>query len=389
MGLSCTKEWLDRLVAHPTVSKDSNLALVQDVAQYLSDQGAKVELIHNEDKRKANLLAQLGPERESGIVLSGHTDVVPVDGQPWESNPFKVKVEGNKLSGRGVCDMKGFIASALSQLPNNVKDWRRPLWFAFSYDEEVGCVGAPSMISKLESYREIEPALVIVGEPTSLQSIVGHKGIAAAETRVRGYETHSSQLQRGVSAVMVAARLIAKLESLGAELRAAKVDSRFEPEFSTIHVGMIQGGTAINITARDASFVWDVRTIPGQDARSLIEAFQRYTEEEVLPEMLAKHPDCSIHTQVLADAPGLSSPGSQAHRFLMQALGLEADERYVAYATEGGQFQQAGFDTVIWGPGSIDQAHQPNEWISAQDLKACDHHIAKIYRTLKEELSLS
>ena len=386
--MSSTREWLERLVAHPTVSRDSNLALIHDVGAFLAERGAQVELIHNQDGRKANLLARLGPDRASGIVLSGHTDVVPIDGQAWSSDPFQVVEEDDRFVGRGVCDMKGFIASALSQLPADTRAWRRPLWFALSYDEEVGCVGAPSMISQLEGYTEMKPSAVIVGEPTSLRSIVGHKGIAAAKTTVKGYEAHSSQLHRGVSAVMVAAKLISKLDEMGAELRAAKIDSRFEPAYSTVHVGMIQGGTAINITAREASFVWDVRTIPGQSARALVEAFQKFSEEDVLPEMLGKHSGCDIHTQLLADAPGLSAPNSCAQRLLTQSLGIAEGEDYVAYATEAGQFQSAGFDAVVWGPGSIDQAHQPNEWIARADLDHCDHYLTKLYRTLHDELEL-
>lgn len=382
-----TVPWLERLVAHQTVSRDSNLSLIHEVAAFLAERGGHVELIHNADQRKANLLARIGPEREGGIVLSGHTDVVPVDGQPWDSDPFKVSVVDNRLYGRGVCDMKGFIASALAQLPDNVDAWRRPLWFALSYDEEVGCVGAPSMIARLAEYEKVKPLGVVVGEPTSLQSVVGHKGIAAAKTSVRGYEAHSSQMHRGVSAVMVAARLVAKLEELGAQLREAKEDARFVPPYSTVHVGMLQGGTAINITARDASFIWDIRTIPGQSAREVIEAFERYVEEAVLPDMLAKHAGCSVHTEIIADAPGLNAPNSRAEQLVMHALGLTQSESYVAYATEAGQFQSSGFDAVIWGPGSIDQAHQPNEWIPMNDLEACDRGLTSLYATLGKELS--
>ena len=187
---------------------------------------------------------------------------------------------------------------------------------------------------------------------------------------------------------MVAAKLVSKLEELGAKLREASVDARFEPEYSTVHVGMIQGGTAINITARDASFVWDVRTIPGQSARQLIEDFERYTAEEVLPDMRAKHSGCAIHTELLADAPGLSAPKSAAQRLLTKSLGLDESESYVAYATEAGQFQSAGFDAVVWGPGSIDQAHQPNEWIARSDLEDCDRYLTQLYATLNRELEL-
>ena len=385
MVLSSTKAWLERLVAHETVSRDSNLTLIHEVAAFLAERGAHVELIHNEDGRKANCLARLGPERAGGIVLSGHTDVVPVDGQSWSTNPFEVHEEGGRLYGRGVCDMKGFLASALATLPTDTSSWRYPLWLALSYDEEVGCIGAPSMIERLKNHHALKPRGIIVGEPTELVSIVGHKGIAAAKTTVRGYETHSSQMNRGVSAVMVAARLMVKLESLGAELREAKTDGRFSPGYSTVHVGLVEGGTAVNITAKDASFTWDVRTIPGQRARDVIDAFERFAQEEVLPEMLAKHAGCAIHTELLADAPGLNAPGSIADSILVETLKTEPGERYVSYATEAGQFQAAGFDAVIWGPGSIDQAHQPDEWVSMEQLDGCDSGLRKLHRSLQDE----
>ena len=385
MELSSTTAWLERLVSHETVSRDSNLALIHEVAAFLAEKGAQVELIHNEDQRKANCLARLGPERAGGIVLSGHTDVVPVDGQSWATDPFKVHEEDGRLYGRGVCDMKGFLSSALATLPMDTSSWRYPLWLALSYDEEVGCIGAPSMIERLKGYDKCKPRGVIVGEPTELVSIVGHKGIAAAKTTVRGYETHSSQMDRGVSAVMVAARLMMKLEALGVELREAKTDPRFSPAYSTVHVGIVEGGTAVNITAKDASFTWDVRTIPGQRARDVIDAFDKFAQDEVLPEMVAKHAGCTIHTELLADAPGLNAPGSIADSILVETLQIDPGEQYVAYATEAGQFQEAGFDAVIWGPGSIDQAHQPDEWVSKAQLDGCDSGLKKLHRSLQEE----
>ena len=382
-----TEQWLSRLVACPTVSRDSNLELIRLVADDLDFAGAQVSLIHNDEKTKANLLARVGPEAEGGVVLSGHTDVVPVDGQPWSRDPFSVWSQDGRLYGRGVCDMKGFIASALSTRPSNPESLRRPLWLAFSYDEEVGCVGAPSMIARLTEYSSMRPMGVIVGEPTSLRSISGHKGIAAARTHVKGYETHSSQLHRGVSAVMVAARLITKLEAMNVKLKEVNTDKRFTPDYTTIHVGTMTGGTAINITAGDASFVWDIRTIPGDSAREIIDEFIRFCDTDVLPEMKQKHSGCHITTEVLADAPGLNAPLSAPMRYLNKLAEVPLSEECVPYATEAGQFQAAGFDSVIWGPGSIDQAHQVDEWIEQSDLESCDRALHRIAHSLtKEEL---
>ncbi|MDP7563629.1 MAG: acetylornithine deacetylase [Arenicellales bacterium] len=356
------------LVGFDTISRDSNLPLIEFVENYLDDQGIRSRRVPSPDGAKSNLVASVGPERAGGVILSGHTDVVPVDGQDWDTDPFGVVQAEGRLYGRGTCDMKGFIGIALALVPQ-MKTLRRPLHFALSYDEEVGCLGAPAMIETITAELPA-PAAVIVGEPTSMAAVTGHKGIVALRTVVRGYETHSSQTQRGVSAVMTAARLVGYLGGMAEQLAAdTEPDNGFEPHHSTVHVGIIQGGTALNIISRDCEFVWDIRNIPPDDPQVLVDQFEQYCRDEVLPEMRRRHPDCSITTELLAQAPAFGMSDSPALA-LVQSLTGQSNTGQVSYAAEAGLFQAAGLPVVLCGPGSIDQAHQPNEYISLSQVAA-------------------
>jgi len=356
------------LVGFDTISRDSNLPLIEFVENYLDDQGIRSRRVPSPDGAKSNLVASVGPERAGGVILSGHTDVVPVDGQDWGTDPFGVVQAEGRLYGRGTCDMKGFIGIALALVPQ-MKTLRRPLHFALSYDEEVGCLGAPAMIETITAELPA-PAAVIVGEPTSMAAVTGHKGIVALRTVVRGYETHSSQTQRGVSAVMTAARLVGYLGGMAEQLAAdTEPDNGFEPHHSTVHVGIIQGGTALNIISRDCEFVWDIRNIPPDDPQVLVDQFEQYCRDEVLPEMRRRHPDCSITTELLAQAPAFGMSDSPALA-LVQSLTGQSNTGQVSYAAEAGLFQAAGLPVVLCGPGSIDQAHQPNEYISLSQVAA-------------------
>ncbi len=356
------------LVGFDTISRDSNLPLIEFVENYLDDQGIRSRRVPSPDGAKSNLVASVGPERAGGVILSGHTDVVPVDGQDWGTDPFGVVQAEGRLYGRGTCDMKGFIGIALALVPQ-MKTLRRPLHFALSYDEEVGCLGAPAMIETITAELPA-PAAVIVGEPTSMAAVTGHKGIVALRTVVRGYETHSSQTQRGVSAVMTAARLVGYLGGMAEQLAAdTEPGNGFEPHHSSVHVGIIRGGTALNIISRDCEFVWDIRNIPPDDPQVLVDQFEQYCRDEVLPEMRRRHPDCSITTELLAQAPAFGMSDSPALA-LVQSLTGQSNTGQVSYAAEAGLFQAAGLPVVLCGPGSIDQAHQPNEYISLSQVAA-------------------
>lgn len=357
-------DWIARLVRHDTTSRNSNLNLIEDVENYLNDHGVASIRVSNADGCKANLYFTVGPNVAGGVVLSGHTDVVPVDGQPWDTDPWAVVEKDGKLYGRGTADMKSFSAIALSLLPDMLAaGLKRPIHFALSYDEEVGLLGAPAMIKEIKN-RVPTPAAVIVGEPSDMQVVDGQKGIALFRTEITGHEAHSSQPHRGASAIMAASRLMAKItEMTDRRRRDVSSDLSFEPPYTTMSVGVIQGGTAPNILARRCGFTWDVRTIPGDDVASIRAEFDAEAGK-VLAEMRAIAPECQIITETLADGPPLMPQPDNPAAELAHQLMSSSDRYSVAYAAEAGQFQQAGFPTVICGPGSIDQAHQPNEFIT-------------------------
>jgi len=338
-------EMIERLVSYDTTSRNSNLDLVNWVRDYLDGFGVASSFTFDDDGRKANLYATLGPRDRGGIMLSGHTDVVPVDDQDWHSDPFVIRQGGGRLHGRGTCDMKGFIAIALTMVPQ-MKKLRRPIHFALSYDEEVGCLGAPDMI---EVIKHELPATrgVIVGEPTSMQAVTGHKGIVGLKTTVTGYEAHSSQTHRGVSAVMTAARLVSHLEGVAHRIsEATPHDTGFEPHATSVHVGVIKGGTAINIISGMCEFTWDIRNIPGDDPQLLVDAFETFCREEVLPGMRARHSACDIQTRVLAQCPAFEDSNNPVLSLVQSLTGNEVT-RKVAYTAEAGQYQGAGFPTVL------------------------------------------
>ena len=377
------REMIETLVGYPTVSRDSNLDLTQFVRDYLAGCGVESRIVPNEDGTKANLYATVGPEAEGGVVLSGHTDVVPVDGQPWDTDPFEVVERGGRLYGRGTSDMKSFLAIALALVPDMLaRGLRRPIHLALSYDEEVGCLGAPDMIAKIAA--EVpRPAAVIVGEPTSMRVVTAHKGITVMETVVTGHEAHSSQTHRGVSAVMIASRLVAKLDEMARAAADNPSALPFEPPFTTIHVGMIEGGTAANIISRHCHFVWDIRHIPEDDPMVHVNRFNAWCEAEVLPQMRSVAPETSIETTMVNQAPAFGPEENGEAERIARALTGDNAIHAAAYAAEAGQFQGAGFSTVICGPGSIDQAHQPNEYITLDQVDLCERFL----RRLMDDLS--
>jgi len=367
-----TIELISKLVSFATVSRDSNLELIEFVRTYLEGHDVECHLVPNGDASKSNLYATIGPMVEGGVVLSGHTDVVPVDGQPWDTDPFTVVEQDGRLYGRGTADMKSFLAVALGLVPEMIeRGLKRPIHLAFSYDEEVGCMGAPGMIERIAA--EIpRPRAVLVGEPTLMRIVNAHKSLTGLETVVTGHEAHSSQTHRGVSAVMTAARLIAFLDDLAKE-RAEGPTSKmpFEPPYSTVHVGTVQGGTATNIISRECRFTWDVRCIPEDDPKTILDRFEGFCRDEVLPAMRTVAPGADIATERLYGAPGmLPEPDGEAEALVRELTGYNATD-VVAFLAEAGLFQEAGFSTVLCGPGSIDQAHQPNEYIDKSQVDEC------------------
>lgn len=359
---------LDALVGMPTVSRDSNLELIGFVSDYLRGHGVEPRLVVSDCGTKANLYASVGPVVPGGVVLSGHTDVVPVDGQDWRSDPFCTTEREGRIYGRGTCDMKGFIAIALALVPDMAR-LRYPIHFALSYDEEVGCLGAPRLIEAMTANLP-DCRAVIVGEPTEMRVVTAHKSMFIFETRVDGFEAHSSKQNLGVPAVMVAGRLVNWLaEQQDRNRRAAAPDSPFEPGYSTLHCGVINGGTAQNITARTCRFVTDIRTLPQEDPLDFFHGLERYAREELEPDMRAVQPDTGIVFDIRSQVPGFKARDDEPAVMLAKQLTGQNATESVAYGAEAGQFQEAGMSVVMCGPGSIDQAHQPNEYISVDQFE--------------------
>ena len=368
--LGPTLEILKTLVGFDTTSRNSNLALIDWVESYLDGHGVPHRRVPNADGTKSNLIATVGPAIEGGAVLSGHTDVVPVDGQPWDTDPFEITERDGRIYGRGTCDMKGFLALALGTVPELIAAKpRRPVHLAFSYDEEIGCLGAPAMIQVIR--KELPaPAFVVVGEPTDMVAVNGHKGITYFRVTVTGREAHSSQTQLGVSAIMEAVPLMASLSELSARLeREADPASPFTPKGATLTIGLVNGGTAGNILARECSFLFDLRCPPNLDPKTILSPF--LAQAQALDAALkARAPEAGVtvvqHSSTPAFAP---EPDGVAESFARRLAGDNGPPRAVAFATEAGQFQQAGFSTVLCGPGSIEQAHQPNEFVEVAQMQ--------------------
>ena len=373
MNFDKVVEELRHLVAFDTTSSKSNMAIIEYIQKFLDDHGVESELFPNESGDKANIWATIGAKgRDGGIVLSGHTDVVPVAGQPWETDPFTLTDGGDRFYGRGTCDMKTFPALCMAYLPKMLaKPLQRPIHFAFSFDEEVGCTGVPFLIDHVGKSLPM-PKIVIVGEPSNMQVVSAHKGIAVYKVTVQGHEVHSSQTHRGVSAVMTAAKMINKLSDMAENLRQSPnpAHALFDPPYTSIHVGVVAGGTAPNIISRHAEFLVDIRACPGDDSDAIMAEFKQYCDAEILPEMQAVHPDTGFSIARQTAAPALAEAAGSEAESLVRMITGDNETRYVPYGTEAGLFQQADMSVVVCGPGSIDQAHQPNEFIEKQQIYA-------------------
>lgn len=367
-----TVDLLGRLIAYPTVSSDSNLDMIADLAGRLADLGARVEIFESPDGTKANLFATLGPDKPGGLMLSGHTDVVPVADQDWSSDPFALRESGDRLYGRGTCDMKSFIAAALVAARDYAAlPLRRPIHFAFTHDEEVGCLGARALVAELRA-RGIRPAMAVIGEPTGMQVVEGHKGCCEYTVRFTGLEGHGSAPDRGVNAAEYAVRYVARLMQLRAELMLrAPRDSRFEPPWTTINIGRIAGGVAHNVIAGRAEVDWEMRPVQAADADFVKAEIRDCVESDLLPAMRAIHPGADIQTQVIGEVPGLEPMPDNAARDLVATLTGANGADTVPFGTEAGLFQQMGMSVVVCGPGHIDQAHKPDEYIALDQIARC------------------
>ena len=373
-----------KLVDFPTVSRDSNLELIDFVREYLKPFDADVRLTFDDDKRKANLFATLGPRQDGGIVLSGHTDVVPVQGQAWDSDPFTLVERDGKLFGRGTSDMKSFIAVVLTLRPEFVeRGLKSPLHLAFSYDEEVGCIGVGRMIADLTA-AGIKPQSCVVGEPTMMKPVIAHKGKKSYRATVRGLASHSAYAPNGVNAVEAAAEAVAYLKRMARRHRdSGPYDRAFDVAHTTVHTGVFYGGTALNIVPHECTFDFEFRYLPGDDPEKLFDEFKTYVSNTLEPEMRAVFKDAGFDIQLMSQIPALDNSAETEVVALAQALSGNTDIGKVSYGTEGSQFQLAGIPTVICGPGSIEQAHKPNEYVSLEQIA----HSEKFLRGLMTRLS--
>lgn len=407
-------EWLKRLIAYDTVSRHSNLALIKDIQGYCLSLGLTPVLTYDHPEQrlqtKANLFVSVpatagesstgssvidegmseGARKgiNGGIVLSGHTDVVPVEGQDWTSDPFQAQIRGDKLYGRGSCDMKGFIACALNLLPNAVAlskqgKLHKPLHLALSFDEEVGCLGAPLMLEELEQ-RGVHPDYCIVGEPSSMKMVIAHKGISVFQCSVHGKSAHSSLTHQGVNAISYAAKLIGFVDELANQLtQSDQIDDQFDVPYSTLSIGTIEGGTATNIVPNLCQFTFDYRNLPTMGIKDILPAIEQKIDE-LNQQMQQVDENTGIEIAQLESVPAMTDSESEALQQLIAGLVQSSARHKVAYATEGGQFTNAGIATVICGPGNIEQAHKADEYVALDQLAQCDNFLQKILQSLQK-----
>ena len=377
--LATSIEVLGDLIAFPTVSADSNLAMIDYLADRLDQVGAQVTRYHDATGGKANLYATLGPDRSGGILLAGHTDVVPVTDQNWSTDPFAMIAQNGRLFGRGTCDMKGFIAVCIALAPVFAKSaTRRPIHLAFTYDEETGCLGAADLALHLAA-REDRPSLAIIGEPTNMRLIEGHKGCCEYSTHFHGREGHGSRPELGVNAVEYAVRYIARLMEMRAELQArGPAISAFTPPFSTINVGGLHGGVAHNVIPGLATVDWETRPVQTGDLDHVKTTMQGYCNDVLLPQMRAVWPDADIITETIGETVGLEPMADNAARDLVMELTGANGTDVVSFGTEAGIFQGLGMASLVCGPGSIDQAHKPDEYIEISQLSACVNMLERL-----------
>ncbi|RAP36259.1 acetylornithine deacetylase [Legionella quinlivanii] len=377
-------EWLDRLIAFDTTSRNSNLELIHDVQTFLESQGVHSSLIHDSKQPKANLFASLPAfdgSVEGGIVLSGHTDVVPVDGQQWETDPFKATEIAGKIYGRGACDMKGFIAVVMAMIPQ-FKEMRlaHPVHFAFSYDEEVGCLGAPFMIEHIKK-QGINPVACIVGEPTSMRPVIAHKGKESFRCSVHGVAAHSSLTHQGCNAIEYAADLICYIRGMADRFRQSGVqDKHYDMPCTTLTTNLINGGNSYNTIPALCEFIFEFRNLPEDSANEIRGEIKDYINTRLLPKMKLEHSAANIILDNIAATAGLNTPvDAEINQWARMVTG-EQEKLKVAYATEAGLFQKASIPTIVCGPGSIEQAHRANEYVDITQLQECSKFVSQMVK---------
>ena len=379
MNKMTTTELLARLVSFDTTSRNSNLALIGFIRDYLDSHGVPYRVSTDESGRKANLHAMVGPLQAGGLALSGHVDTVPVDGQAWTADPFALRRQDGKLFARGSCDMKGFVAACLAAIPDfQARALVRPLHLFISYDEEVGCGGARRLIQDLAE-SGLRPDLCVVGEPSGMKPILAHKGKLNLNVTVRGLTGHSSEPSKGVNAVRAAGEAIAWVAREARRLRAeGPFEEGFDPPHTTIHVGTVEGGTILNIIPEHAAFTMEWRPIPGDSPHRHADRMQAFIAETIEPAMKAVHPGCGFTYEVALEMPGMALPADHPLATVVKQVAGSNSAGKVSYGTEGGFFEQAGIPAIICGPGHIAQAHQPDEWIAETELDACDRFIRRM-----------
>ncbi len=371
---------IERLIAFDTTSRNSNLELIDFIRSYLNDLGVESELVYNQDQSKANLFATLGPDDRGGIALSGHTDVVPVDGQRWGSDPFKVVKRDGQLFGRGTSDMKSFIAVCLALAPEFLQGKIKiPLHFAFSYDEEIGCIGVRGLIDRLSS-REVKPKACIIGEPTMMKVVRAHKGKLSYCCRVSGLESHSGMAHLGVNAVEAAAEVIAHLKGMARRFRDnGPFDPEMSPPYTTVHTGVIRGGTQLNIVPSSCEFEFEFRHLPQDDPVALLKQVQDFAAT-LLPEMHAVSVNTGFHWERQSHIPELNtSEDAEVVQLAKSLTGANATAK-VSFGTEAGLFEQGGMPAVVCGPGSIEQAHKPDEYIALDQVAQCEKFLLRLFQ---------
>ncbi len=374
---------LEELIAYPTVSEDSNLPIINHIQNFLENYDINSHLIYNDEQTKANIFATVGPLKKGGVVLSGHTDVVPTKQQKWTTDPFTLTKKDNLYFGRGTADMKSFLAVTLSLIPKMVSaNLKFPIHLAFSYDEEVGCIGVPSMIEFIK--KEIPaPKAVIVGEPTEMKVVSAHKGVTGVTVEIIGKEAHSSQTHLGVSSTMVAGEIINFINNLNTEISlSGKKNSNFQPPNTTLTVNTIQGGSALNILAGRCTLSLDIRSLPEENAQVYLDKIKFFCNSSILPRIKQISSDCKININTIASTPSLKSDEKSEAETLCRNITGDNQIRSVSFAAEAGQFQKAGMETVICGPGSIEQAHKPDEFIQKDQLILCNRFLLKLISKL-------
>jgi len=384
MPSAATLEWLAKLISHPSVSLTPNLALIEQAQSYLEGLGYLCAVVFDETRSKANLYATIGPAVDGGVILSGHSDVVPVEGQNWASDPFTTDIRGDKLYGRGACDMKGFLACLLAKAETfKNADLRVPIHLAFTYDEEVGCLGVPSLVEAINALPH-KPAMCIVGEPTNMQVITQHKGKYSARAHFTGRSGHSSLPGEGVNAVEFASEFVVFLRRLGQKFRnEGPHDDEFVPNHTTFHSGVIHGGTQLNIIPQNCYVDFEFRNLPNHDRNELKGLIFDYLDNTLIPQMRETYDDVGVEIEVVSDMPGLATgDDEEVTKLVMELTGANTTGK-VSFGTEAGVFSAMGdIPTVVCGPGSIEQAHKPDEFIELDQLARCEKFLDRLLSVL-------